>query len=111
MRQILLITFRAIFVVSAIVLGFTYTQVNDERLTLAADLQYRTRLLSDSLKESVEPNFARNSTTTLQRIVDRFTDRERIVGLAVFNNRGIPLATSKDLPKRITENPDLVFRA
>jgi len=111
MRQFLLITFGAIFVVSAIVLGFTYTQVNDERLTLAADLQYRTRLLSDSLKESVEPNFARNSTTTLQRIVDRFTDRERIVGLAVFNNRGVPLAASKDLPRRVVENPDFIFSA
>lgn len=111
MRQFLIITFGAIFAVSAIVIGFTYTQVSDERLTLAADLQYRTRLLSDSLKESVEPNFARNSTTTLQRIVDRFTDRERIVGLAVFNNRGIPLAASKEISRRVVDNPDFVFSA
>ena len=111
MRQILLITLGAIAAVSLIVFGFTYNQVNQERLNLSADLQYRTRLLSDSLKESVEPNFARNSTTTLQRIVDRFTDRERIIGIAVFNNRGVPLAASKDMPKRVIDNPDFVFRA
>lgn len=111
MRHILLITLGAIFAVSAVVLGFTYSQVNEERLTLSADLQYRTRLLADSLKESVEPNFATNSTSTLQRIVDRFTDRERIVSLAVFNNRGIPLAASKDISRRVIDNPDFVFSA
>lgn len=111
MKQILLITFGTIAIVSIIVFGFTYLQVNKERLDLSADLQYRTRLLSDSLTEAVEPTFARNSTTTLQRIVDRFTDRERVVGMAVFNNRGVPLAASKELPDRVTENPDFVFKA
>ncbi len=109
MKQILLITFGTIALVSIIVIGFTYTQVNRERLSLSADLQYRTRLLSDSLKESIEPNLLRNSTTTLQRIVDKFTNRERIVGLVVFNNGGITLAASKDMPTRVTENPDFVF--
>lgn len=111
MRHILLITLGAILAVSLIVFSFTYSQVNEERLNLSADLQYRTRLLADSLKEAVEPSYSRNSTSTLQRIVDRFTDRERVVGLAVFNNRGVPLAASKDLPKRLTENPDFVFAA
>lgn len=111
MRQILFITLGAILTVSLIVFGFTYNQANEERLDLSADLQYRTRLLADSLKEAVEPSYSRNSTGTLQRIVDRFTDRERIVGLAVFNNRGIPLAASKDIPTRVTENPDFVFAA
>lgn len=109
MKQILLITAGAIFVVSIVVFGLTYSQVNQERLTLSADLQYRTRILADSLKESVEPSYSQNSTTTLQRIVDKFADRERIVGLSVFNNRGVSLATSKDIPKRIINNPDFVF--
>ena len=111
MKQIILITLGAIIAVSAFVFGFTYTQVNQERLNLSADLQYRTRLLSDTLKESIEPSYSRNSTSTLKRIVDKFADRERIVGLAVFNNRGIPLASSKDMPKRVIDNPDFVFAA
>ena len=111
MKNILLITLGAIVAVSAIVFGFTFNQVNEERLNLSADLQYRTRLLADSLAESVGPNFLQNSTTTLQRIVDRFTDKERIVGIAVFTNRGVPLAASKEMPKRVTDNPDFVFAA
>ncbi|TSC58472.1 MAG: trehalose 6-phosphate synthase, partial [Parcubacteria group bacterium Greene0416_79] len=111
MKQILLITFGTIAAVSIIVIGFTFTQVNEERLNLAADLQYRTRLLADSLSEAVEPSLARNSTTTLRRIVDRFADRERIVGLAVFNNRGVSLVASKEIPKRVIDNPDFVFEA
>lgn len=111
MKQILLITLGTIFAVSLIVFGFTFSQVNQERLTLSADLQYRTRLLSDTLKESIEPSYSKNSTSTLQRIVDKFADKERIVGLGVFNNRGVPLANSKEMPKRVTENPDFVFTA
>lgn len=111
MKHILLITAGTILAVSAIVFGFTYTQVNEERLNLAADLQYRTRLLADSLKESVEPNFTANSTSTLQKIVSKFADRERIVGLTVFNNRGVPLASSAGMPRRVIDNPDFVFAA
>src|SRR3989344_5332324 len=111
MKQILLITLGTILAVSAIAFGLTFRQVNEERLNLSADLQYRTRLLADTLKESVEPNFSVNSTTTLERIVNRFTDRQRIVGIAVFTNRGVPLVASKDLPERISENPDFVFTA
>lgn len=111
MKQIIFITLGAILAVSVFVLGFTYTQVNQERLNLSADLQYRTRFLADSLKESVEPSYSQSSTTTLQRIVDKFADRERIAGIAMFNNRGVSLATSKDIPKRVTDNPDFVFAA
>ena len=111
MKQIILITLCAIIAVSAFVFGFTYTQVNQERLNLSADLQYRTRFLADSLKESVEPSYSRISTTSLQRIVDKFADRERVAGIAMFNNRGVSLATSKGTPKRVTDNPDFVFVA
>src|SRR3989344_4891941 len=111
MKQIILITLCAIIAVSAFVFGFTYTQVNQERLNLSADLQYRTRFLADSLKESVEPSYSRISTTSLQRIVDKFADRERGAGIAMFNNRGVSLATSKGTPKRVTDNPDFVFVA
>ncbi len=109
MKQILLIICGTILAVSLVVISFTYTQVNQERLSLSADLQYRTRLLSDSLKESIEPNLLRNSTTTIQRIVDKFANRERVVGLTVFNSGGITLASSKNIPARVTENPDFVF--
>ena len=43
--------------------------------------------------------------------MDKFADRERIVGLAVFNNRGVSLAASKGIHTRVTENPDFVFSA
>lgn len=111
MRQIFFITFGAIVAVSLVVLGFTFNQINQEQLELTADLQYRTRLLADSLKESVEPNFTANSTSTLQKIVTKFADRERIVALAVFNNRGVPLASSAGMPRRVIDNPDFVFSA
>lgn len=107
-RHVLLIVAAVILSIVLIVVGFTLRQANQEQLTLTVDLQYRTRLLADSLKESVEPIYGRNSTTELQKLVDKFADREHIVGLAVFDNRGAKVAASTDLPKNFLSGLSLV---
>ncbi len=97
MRQIALIIGIVVISVSAVVLGFTFFQVQSARADLVADLQYRTHLLADGLKESIEPSFANYSTSTLQGIIDRFANRERLVGLALYDTSGILIAASEGL--------------
>src|SRR3989338_10804262 len=91
----ILLTFAGIIIaIIAIFVGFTLYQANREQLALSLDLQYRTRLLADSLKESVEPAYGRNSTAELQKLVDKFANREHIVGLAIYDNRAVKVARS-----------------
>jgi hypothetical protein len=97
MRQIALIIGIVVISVSAVVLGFAFFQVQSARADLAADLQYRTHLLADGLKESIEPSFANYSTSTLQGIIDRFANRERLVGLALYDTFGSLIAASEGL--------------
>jgi len=103
MRQIVLITAGVLAVISLIVIGSTYSEAANARVELASDLQYRTRVLADSLQESIEPSFISYSTTTIQSIVSRFADRERLLGLAVYDAGATPVAISEQLPTNISK--------
>lgn len=98
MRHFLWIIAGVILTLSALNLAFTFFQVREEKATLASDLEYRTRLLADSLTESIEPAYTTGSMESLQRTVNRFIDHERLRGVAVFDARGEAIAASKELP-------------
>lgn len=105
MRQVLLITGGVMLAIAAIVFIFTFFQANREELALSADLQYRTRVLTDSLEESIAPSVLSHGTSTVQKIVDRIAGNERLVGLAVVDNSGVPIAHSEGLEEDIGRNP------
>src|SRR5262244_1427092 len=73
--------------VAVVSLLFAAYQVRTERKNLRADLSRRAELLADSLQESIEPQFEKNERAaekTIQRVVDRFTQREHMRGIAVY---------------------------
>lgn len=108
MRQIILVVLAVAVAVSAVVLAFTFNQANEERLALTADLQYRTRLLADSLTEAVEPTYVGKSGAALRALINKFADREHLVGLAVYDSRGNAAATSTGFSQRILENTPII---
>lgn len=98
MRQVLLVTASAVFAVSLIVGLFALSQVNQEQLELTARLTSRSQVLADSLAESIEPSYNAQATSTVQRVIERFVSSERLSGLGVFDNTGVAVAASADLP-------------
>src|SRR3972149_7812905 len=105
-------------VISVAVVSFflNLKQIDDERTTLSINLEQRASLLADSLKESVEPSYANSSSegtlrTSLQKTVDKFANRERLAGIALYDNKGALIATSSGLPKTIIENTKIVTDA
>jgi trehalose 6-phosphate synthase len=64
---------------------------------LTSDIQYRSYLVDESLKESVEPNFINQSNVYLQSVVDKFVDKQRLAGIAIVNNTGKYVAASSSL--------------
>ena len=84
-------------------------QVRSEKRGLRSDLERRTEILAESLQETVEPVVQRGSVVQLRRIVERFGGREHLIGVAVYDPKGTPLATSPrissfvDRPLRIFE--------
>lgn len=103
MKQILTVFVVVFAVISLIAVAFTLNQVNQESTRLENDLQYRSSLLTDGLKDSVEPNFINKSNTYLQALVERYTNRQRIAGLAIVDNTGKIIAVSSSLPKQMSQ--------
>ena len=104
MKQLLAAVGVVIIIISLIAVYFTWTQVNSESLRLQNDIQYRSYLVVDSLKESVEPNFVNKSNTNLQRDVENFADKQRLAGIGIVNNTGKFIASSPTLSSGIKES-------
>ena len=98
MRQILLIICGVILAISLIIGLFALNQANQEQLELASRLQSRSQILAESLSESIEPSYNIRATSTMRRLIDKFTSSERLAGLGVFDNFGVAVATSKNMP-------------
>lgn len=115
MRYIFAIIGSVVVAVSLVALMFNIRQVDQEKIALTTNLEQRASLLADSLKESVEPYYANSSQpsfqVSLQKVVNKFANRERLAGIALYDTKGVLLATSSGLPKTIIENTKIVTDA
>ncbi len=95
------ITFRLVvslvLVVALVAVAFSFYQVQEEKIRLTSDLERRTIVLAESLQESVTPLVTSDSPEKLNRIVQRFANRDRFQGIAVHDARGQLLASTADL--------------
>src|SRR6516165_8398158 len=97
--------------VAIVSLVFAYNQTREETRSLEQDLQHSSLVLADSLSKSVEPLVTNHSYRELQRLVDRFQDRERIAGIAVYGSGAAPLSVSAGLTPRLDGVPQPVMQA
>jgi len=90
---------------------FAFYEVRSEKQNRRNELQKRAEVLGDSLLEIIEPLMAKGSRPELQRIVARFGNRERLVGIAVYDTEGAALAMTPGLAQRIAVEPEVVSNA
>ena len=90
-----------VFVVGLVAVGFSFYQVRAERIRLTSELERRTSVLAESIQESVTPLILSDSSGKLNRIVQRFSNRERFEGMAVYDASGQVLASTADLEQLI----------
>jgi len=109
------ITFRLItsllLIAVVVSFGFVYFQTHQERSRLEEDLTRRASILAESLQESVEPLVEADKLAGLNRLVERFGDRERLAGVAVYTNDGQLLAMSPRLPAPFRTMPEIARQA
>ena len=97
MRLSLRLILSLVLGISAVTFAVARYQVNAEQQGLRTDLERRSAILAESLQEIVEPALEGGSREQLRRIVERFGNRERLAGIAVYNADGAPLAESSSL--------------
>lgn len=99
MKQIIVVLLAIVIVIGLIVAAFTIDQVSREDQRLKSDLENRSTILADSLKETVEPNFKSNSDIYLQTVLEKLVNQERFAGLGVYDNKGQMVAVSSNIPE------------
>jgi trehalose 6-phosphate synthase len=92
-----------LLVVALVAVVFSFYQVRTEKLRLASELERRAIILAESLQESVVPLMEINSLSKLNRLVEKFGNRERLIGVAVFDNQGNTLASTPNLKPKISQ--------
>jgi hypothetical protein len=83
MRTTLTIVFPLIASVATVSLHFAADQVQTEKRILRNDLSHQADILGECLQESVEHLFDRMQEKSMQRLVERFTQREHLKGVAI----------------------------
>lgn len=92
-----------LFVVALVAIVFSFLQVRNEKDRLISELERRTIILAESLQESVRPLVQSNSIPRLNRLMERFGNRERLKGVAIFDGQGNILASTPDLAPKIQQ--------
>lgn len=108
MKKLILSLFLIVSIVSLIAIAFTYNQADNEEKRLRSDIQYRSTIIAESLREAIEPNFINKSEKYFQSVVEKYANKERFAGLAIVDNKGNITAVSSTLPKEISESQKIV---
>lgn len=90
---------------------FSYIQVQNERDTLVQELNVRANVLGESLQESIKEYIQANSMVKLKRMVERFGNRARLIGIAVYDSQGVCIASSPALQSTLQATPEKVWES
>ena len=100
--------------------GFSYYEVLGEKRTLRNELERRAAVLGESLVGNVERSWNTGAdkertdgvpNDELQRLVQRFGNREHLLGVAIYDQQGALVATTPELAKTLTVSPPAVTQA
>ena len=97
--------------VTLVSLSSSYYEVLVQKQSLRRDLQRRAEVLGESLARNVERELDRDSIQALQRTVQRFGNREHLLGLAVYDHQGRLIAITKDLAPLMSTAPPVMSQA
>jgi len=97
--------------VTLVSLSSSYYQVLRSKSALRRDLQRRAEVLAESLAGTVERDLDRDEKAALERTVQHFANREHLIGLAVYDRSGQPIAVTKSLAPLLTSAPAVVSQA
>ena len=91
--------------ITLVALLVAWSEVRAQQFAVQLDLQERTKMGAEWLREIVEPLLQSGSTPELPAIVERFGSRERLGGVAIYDGSGQPLAISSTLSDWIGGQP------
>ncbi|MGB9469074.1 MAG: trehalose-6-phosphate synthase [Candidatus Acidiferrum sp.] len=99
--------------VSVLIVSLLYGfyQVRLERRNLRNDLQHRAAVLAENLQENLESTPTRATDRTLGHLVEKYGEREHLLGVAVYDKTGRVIAITRGLSPAFTSQPAVAARS
>lgn len=102
----------------ALILGVTlvslvssWSDVQDEKNALRRDLQYKAETLGESLASSAEIYLANGDTGRLEEQVQRFSHRDHLLGIGIYDTDGSSIAMTRELGSLLSRTPEALSTA
>jgi len=92
-------------------LVFSYYQVVGEKRSLRSEVERRSEVLAESLAGNVEKSWEAGPEHDLDRVVQRFGNREHLIGVAVYDGQGKLVAITPGLETQLTAPPESLMEA
>lgn len=94
--------------ITVVSLFSSYFEVSSEERHQRADLERRAEVFGESLAENIEPHFEHSTYSELRRIVERYANREHLIGIAIYNGHADVIAITPGLAMTFSKAPQLV---
>jgi trehalose-6-phosphate synthase len=105
MKITMRLIFLLVFIVALVVFAFSYWQAQQEGERLNNELEKRANFVGDTLRVSLEPLLSGyGNTQKLQHIVDRFSNREGLIGIDIHDIRKNVIVSSTGIRPKLEEN-------
>jgi trehalose-6-phosphate synthase len=111
MRATLKLVFPLAASVLIVSLLYGLYQVRLEKRNLRNDLTHRSAVLAESLQESLESTPGRANDRNLTHFVEKYGQRENLLGVAVYDNSGKAIAITQGLSAAFASEPPVAARA
>jgi trehalose-6-phosphate synthase len=106
MKITLRIVLSITLVIAAVAGSFSYWQAQQEKVRLKNELERRASLIADGLSGSLLPLLERNAEEPTARLLNRFSNRERVIGAAVHDAQGKLITASTGLERLLRDQPE-----
>jgi len=101
MRMSLRLILSLVAAVTVVSILFAFYQVEADERGRRNDLEKRAQVLAESLQETAQPLLAKDAEANLQRLVERFGNRERLAGVAIYDLQGSAILTTPNLSEHL----------
>src|SRR6185437_14097760 len=97
--------------ITAVSLVSSWHQVRTEKDELRLELERKSHTFAESLAANAESYLRIGDTAGLESIVARFSNRDHLLGIGVYDTDFNPLAVTPDLRAVISTTPDILKNA
>lgn len=97
--------------VTLVSLASSWSDVQDEKEALRRDLQYKAETFGESLASNAELYLANGDTTNLEQLVRRFTNRDHLLGIGIYDHDGSRLVMTRELGSLLSGSPEALSAA